>query len=395
MLAWIVRAALLGPSAFLLGFAAMADSAWFERHVVLPALYNAPPPWTLPALRLAATALGLVLAACAVVAARRATPGSFARVTLAVALSVGAWEPALRVLYRVWPVPETRLEAHLAAPDPRTGWAFVPGRSLDLPTPGGGRVIRYAIDAHGDRAAAASWIEDPQAPTVLIAGESIATGHGLLWDETFAARLGGLLQAQVVVTAEGGYGSDQAHLRAVDALARLAHPLAVVTTVLPVQLYRNLHDDRPHLVLRDGALELAPASGSNLRLRQLLVNDLPYLSDASLRRSLELTRAILHATAAAARARGAAALFVFPNFGPPRPLEAHAEAFMVSGLVDDLPHIVVDIDPSHRLPVDGHPDPEGARQIAAAIAEALARGGGEREAPNGGHGFPPIGPGGI
>jgi len=373
LLAWIVRALLLGPSAFLLGFAATADSAWFERHVVLPALYNPPPPWTLPALRLAAAALGLVLAACAVVAARRATPGGFARVALAVALSVCAWEPALRILYRVLPVPATRIEKHLAAPDPRTGWAFVPGRSVDVPTAGGGRVIRYAIDAHGDRAAAASWVEDPQAPTVLITGESIATGHGLLWDETFAARLGDMLHAQVVVTAEGGYGSDQAHLRAVDALARLAHPLAVVTTVLPVQLYRNLHDDRPHLVLRDdGALELAPASGSNLRLRQLLVNDLPYLSDASLRKSLELTRAILHATAAAARARGAKALFVFPSFGPPQPLEAHAEAFLVSALVDDLPHVVVDIDPSHRLPVDGHPDPEGARQIAAAIAEALA-----------------------
>jgi hypothetical protein len=47
---------------------------------------------------------------------------------------------------------------------------------------------------------------------------------------------------------------------------------------------------------------------------------------------------------------------------------------MVSALVDDLPHVVVDIDPSHRLPVDGHSDPEGARQLAAAIAEALARG---------------------
>ena len=53
----------------------------------------------------------------------------------------------------------------------------------------------------------------------------------------------------------------------------------------------------------------------------------------------------------------------------------------MSALVDDLPHIVVDIDPSHRLPVDGHPDSEGARQIAAAIAEALrARGHSAREA---------------
>ena len=366
-----MRASLLGPSALLLGFAAAADHAWFERHVVLPALFNPPPSWTLPALRLAAAALGLGLAACAVVAGRRATAGGFARVALAVVLAVCAWEPALRVLYRVLPVPATRLEARLAAPDPRTGWAFVPGRSVDLPTPGGGRVIRYAIDAHGDRAASADWVEDPRAPTLLIAGESTATGHGLQWDETFAARLGGLLQAQVVVAAEGGYGSDQAHLRALDALARLEHPLAVVTTVLPVQLYRNLHDDRPHFVLRDGRLELAPASGSNLRLRQLLVNDLPYLSDASLRKSLELTRAILHATAAAALARGAKPLFVFPSFGPPRPLEAHPEAFLVRALVDDLPHVVVDIDPARRLPVDGHPDPEGARQLAVAIAEAL------------------------
>jgi hypothetical protein len=374
LLAWIVRLSLLGPSAVLLGFAAAGDGAWFDRHVVLPAVFPPPPPWTLPALRLAAVAVGLVLAACAVAAGRRATPGAVARVALSVAMAVCASELALRILHRVLPVPETRIEARLAAPDPRTGWAFIPGRSVDLPAPGGGRVIRYSIDAHGDRAPSVEWVEDPQAPTVLVAGESIATGHGLLWNETFAARLGGLLHAQVVDVAEGGYGSDQAHLRAVDALARLAHPVAVVTTVLPVQLYRNLHDDRPHLVLRDGALMLAPASGSHLRLRQLLVNDLPYLSEAGLRKSLRLTHAILHATAAATRARGAQPLFVFPSFGPPRPLDAHPEAFIVSALLDDLPHIVVDIDPAHLLPGDGHPDPEGARQIAAAIAEALAPG---------------------
>jgi len=365
---------LLGPSALLLGFAATGDRAWFERHVVLPALYTPPPSWTLPALRLAAVALGLVLAACAVAAGRRATPGAVARVALAVALAVCTSELALRILYRVLPVPETRIEARLAAPDPRTGWAFIPRRSVDLPAPGGGRVIRYSIDAHGNRAASPDWVEDPQAPTLLIAGESIATGHGLLWNETFAARLSGLLHAQVVDVAEGGYGSDQAHLRAIDALARLAHPVAVVTTVLPVQLYRNLHDDRPHMVLRDGELMLVPASGSHLRLRQLLVNDLPYLGEAGLQKSLRLTHAILHATAAASRARGAQPLFVFPSFGSPRPLDAHPEAFIVRALLDDLPHIVVDIDPAQLLPGDGHPDPEAARQIAAAIAEALAPG---------------------
>ena len=339
----------------LLAFAAAANGAWFDRHVVLPAVYPPPPPWTLPAIRLAAAAMGLVLAACAVAVRRRATPGGVARVALSVALAVCASELGLRVLHRVLPVPETRIEARLAAPDPRTGWAFVPGRSVDLRGPDG-RMIRYAIDAHGDRAPSADWVEDPQAPTVVIAGESIATGHGLLWSETFAARLGGLLHAQVVDVAEGGYGSDQAHLRAVDALARLARPVAVVTTVLPVQLYRNLHDDRPHLVLQDGGLTLVPASGSRLRLRQFLVNDLPYLGEAGLEKSLRLTRAILQATAAAARERGAQPLFVVPSFGPPRPLDAHPEAFIVRPLLDGLPHVVVDIDPAHRLPGDGHPD---------------------------------------
>jgi hypothetical protein len=339
--------------------------------VVLPAVYPPPPPWTLPAIRVAAVAVGLALAGCAVAVRRRVTAGAFARVALSIALAVCASELSLRILHGVLPVPETRIEARLAAPDPRTGWAFIPGRSTDLRGPDG-RMIRYAIDAHGDRAPSADWVEDPQAPTLLIAGESIATGHGLPWNETFAARLGELLHLQVVDVAEGGYGSDQAHLRAVDALARLARPVAVVTTVMPVQLHRNLHDDRPHLVLREGALTLAPASGSRLRLRQLLVNDLPYLGEAGLRRSLGLTRAILHATAAAARARGAAPLFVVPLFGPPRPPDERPEAFIVRALVGDLPHVVVDIDPARLLPGDGHPDAEGARQIAAAVAGALA-----------------------
>jgi hypothetical protein len=372
VLARIARLSLLVAAAALLGLAAAANGAWFDRHVAIPALNPPPPSWTLPALRTAAAAAAAVLAACAVAAGRRATPGGVARVGLAVVLGVCASEVALRILRRIWPVPATRIEARLAAPDPRTGWAFVPGREVDLRVPGGS-VIRYAIDRHGDRAPAADWDEDPSAPTVLLTGESIATGHGLPWSDTIAARLSELLDAQVVVVAEGGYGSDQAHLRAVDALARFAHPLAVVTTVLPVQLFRNLHDDRPHLVLRGGVLTLAPASGSRLQLRQLLVNDLPYLSEARLQESLTLTRAILHATAEAARERGAYPLFVVPSTGPPRPLEAHPEAFIVHALLDDLPHIVVDIDPARMLPWDyGHPDVEGARQIATAIAEGLA-----------------------
>jgi hypothetical protein len=268
--------------------------------------------------------------------------------------------------------PDPRLEWILGVPDARTGWAFVPNRTMDLPRRGNQRPARYAIDAHGDRAPSQDWVEDPQAPTILITGESTAVGHGLQWPETFAAQLAEKLRVQVVNVAEGGYGSDQAHLRAVDALPRFAHPLAVVTLVLPVQLHRNIQDDRPRLVVRNGALVLEPASRSPFRLRQVFVDEIPYLSEAKLQGSLKLTRAILHATADVARARGARSLFVVPSLGPPRPTDAHAEAFVVHALLDDLPHVIVDIDPSHLIPWDGHPDAAGAGQIADAIAAVLA-----------------------
>jgi hypothetical protein len=373
MLRRIVFLMIAAPAAALLWFAATANDAWFQRHVVLPAYRLPPPAWALPALRIGAAALGLILAACAVVAGRRATAGGVARAGVALALSIGASELVLRHFQRPEPeMPNPRLEWILGLPDARTGWAFVPNRTMDLPRRGHQRLARYAIDAHGDRAPSQDWIEDPQAPTLIITGESTAVGHGLQWPETFAALLAEKLRVQVVNVAEGGYGSDQAHLRAVDALPRFAHPLAVVTLVLPVQLHRNIQDDRPRLVVRDGGLVLEPASRSPFRLRQIFVDEIPYLSEAELQRSLRLTRSILHATADAARARGAWPLFVVPSIGPPRPPDGHPEAFIVSALLDDLPHVVVDIDPTHLIAGDGHPDRAGARRIADAIAAALA-----------------------
>lgn len=142
-------------------------------------------------------------------------------------------------------------------------------------------------------------------------------------------------------------------------------------TVLPVQLQRNLRDDRPRLILRGGELQLLPARAVDVRLRQLLVNEIPYLSEARLQESLALTRAILEAAAGSARSRGARPLFVVPSYGPQRPLDTHPEAFIVHALLDGLPHVVVDIDSAHILPFDGHPDAEGAQKLAEAAAAAL------------------------
>jgi len=374
MLRGIVGAAIAVPAVFLIGFAAIANHAWFERHVLVPAYRLPPPAWTLPVVRIGATALGLGLAACAWAAARRATAGGVARVATALVLSVCASELVLRRLQRPEPeMPNPRLEWILGVEDPRTGWAFVPHRTMVLPPHGTQRRARYAIDAHGDRAATQDFVEDPQAPTILITGESTAVGHGLEWPQTFAARVSEKMHVQVVNVAEGGYGSDQAHLRAVDALPRFAHPLAVVTIVLPVQLHRNIQDDRPRLVVRGDALVVEPASRSPFRLRQVFVDEVPYLSEARLQASLRLTRSILHATADAARRRGALPLFVLTSIGPPRPPRERPEAFVVDALLDDLPHVVVDIDPSELIPRDGHPDAAGAARIADAIVESLGR----------------------
>src|SRR6476469_4109003 len=96
MLRRTVALLLAAPAALLLWFAAIANDAWFERHVVVPAYRLPPPGWALPALRLGPIALALALLACAVVAGRRATAGGVARVAAAPLLSAGASEFVLR-----------------------------------------------------------------------------------------------------------------------------------------------------------------------------------------------------------------------------------------------------------------------------------------------------------
>ena len=363
VLRWTVRFLLLAPASALLVAAAFADRAWWVRHVVVPACYLPPAEWKLAAFRIALASIGLVLAACAF-AARSPTPGGVARVAHSIALGLCAAELGLRLLERPESrTPHPRLEWLLGAPDARTGWSFVPGRTLRFGAPGGGPIVTYDVDAHGDRAPAPDFAEDPAAPTVLVAGESIALGHGLEWKDTFAAQVGERLHAQVVNVAEGGYGSDQAWLRASDALSRLQRPIALVTTVLPVQLHRNLDDARPHLVLRDGALVLAPAFRPRLRLRELIVDELQIMPSWRIANSEALTRAILSRMAEAARAHGARPLFVAPVFG-------RAPA-LLRELLAGLPSVTVELDPARIMPWDGHPDARGARQIADAVVAAL------------------------
>ena len=363
VLRWFIRIALVLAALGSLAAAARLDDAWWMRHVVTPACYLPPPFWMRGAVRGGLCLLGGALVFLAL-RTRRPTPGAVARSALAVALALCASEAALRLLER----PERRsrhprLEWLLGKSDPRTGWAFVPRSTLRFGAPGGGPVVDYRIDAHGDRAPAPEWVEDADAPTLLVTGESIAVGHGLSWKETFGAQAGARLGLQVVNVAEGGYGSDQALLRAREALLRLRRPVALVTVVLAVQLHRNLDDARPHLELRDGELQLLPAFAPHLLLRELLVDQLQILPEPRLQRSLLLTRAILDETARLARGSGARPLFVAPVFGP--------EPLLLRELLEGLPHVVVPLDPARIMPWDGHPDAQGAREIAEAVVFAL------------------------
>ena len=87
----------------------------------------------------------------------------------------------------------------------------------------------------------------------------------------------------------------------------------------------------------------------------------------------QLDAAIVRATSAAARSRGAEPLFIVPSFGPPRPLNEHPEAPIVQELFEQQaqPYLLIDIPQSRMMPENWHPDAIAARDIAAAAEHEL------------------------
>lgn len=359
--------------------AAVCDAAWFARHVRVPALYLPPPWWLLPLLRASLVALGTLVLATSARLARLATrPMELARAGLAVVLALCAGELILRQGERgttSWRA--RKLELRMGRPDARFGWVLLPSRAVSLAV-AGAAPIAYATDAWGDRASSAAQAPDRSRPSVVIAGESVGVGHGLPFEDTFAARLAVAMDLQLVNVSAGGYGTDQSLLRLEEALERLEKPAACVMVFLPLQLQRNVQDYRPRLALRDGRLVSLPAATGffqRLRLRDLWVNELPVLGDASLRESLAATGAALREGARRCRARGAKFVVLVVSVGPERPFEAHPESEVLRELLagQGLPFVLADVDVPELIPYDGHPGAAASRRIAAALHEALAR----------------------
>jgi len=374
---WIATTLCASCGAALLVAARALDGRWFERHVLLPWYYPWAPSWVSDT-RIAAATCGVILLALAWPLGRGAARSTFAgwlRILLAVVLGLATSEVVLRLKEHgttYWR--SLKLEFRFGREDPRFGWVLLPSRTTVLGPKE--RRTSYAIDAWGDRAASDARAPDPELPSLVVSGESIAVGHGVPYEQTFAAQMGEHLGLQVVNVACGGYGSDQAYLRLDAALARLKHPAAVVSTFVPVMLSRNVQDYRPRLVLRGGALELVPPARGFLagfRLRDLFVNELPYISEADLRDSMELTAAVVRETARTARAHGAEPVFAVFSIGADRALDDHAEASIVRALFVEqrLPFAIIDVHSEELIAGDGHPGPAAHRRIANVLDAVL------------------------
>jgi len=361
----------------LLVLAVQLDDAWFVRHVAVPAQYLLAPQWLHPVVRAVPAAFGVLLMLLSGPISR-ASAGDLVRNGLAALLACVPVEMLLRRDVNgatAWR--GKKLELKIGRPDPRYGWVLLPSRTTALGA-GGASPVPYAIDAWGGRAADDRGAPDPALPSLVVAGESIAVGHGLPFEQTFAALLAKRLGLQLVSVAAGGYGTDQALLRLEDTLPRLSRPVAMVMVVPLIQLERNLQDYRPRLELADGALSLAPpAQGflTGLRLRDVVVNELPLLGEDKLRRAIAVTAAELREAARVTRAHGAEPIFLAPMVGPRRPVDAHDEAQFLRPLFVEqgLPFVPIDLEPGELLPFDGHPGAAASQRIATALADALSQ----------------------
>jgi hypothetical protein len=72
---------------------------------------------------------------------------------------------------------------------------------------------------------------------------------------------------------------------------------------------------------------------------------------------------------ALAEAHGAVPLIVVPQFGPEEPVERMLRQRVLNET--GLPYVLVELDPSWRLPGESHPDARATGAIAAAVAARL------------------------
>jgi len=357
---WGVQALVVLAAVGLTGLAVAFDDAWLERHI-LPEFFQ---PRDEQLRLLDGVRAGLLLLAVLLIWPVRPWLARHRFVDIlptlvAVVLAFGAGEVLLRVLpwYSIHQLPAQREPQRER--DPRLGWRYRPDRvgRGEL----GGRSLEYAFDPAGHRVARRGEAVDYAQPSVLFLGESIVGGHGVTYDETIPARVGARLGLQPANLAVGGYATDQMYLHFREEWPRYRQPKAVVVLFMPLLFHRNLEHDRPHL---EPGLVWRPAS-DDWRLVQIVRRLVPARTQGEIDAATLMTRQALAQIVATARARGAVPLVLVPQLTKETPEEAAIRQRVLAG----LPHIVVPVDASWRVPNNRHPD----ARADAALADAVAR----------------------
>ena len=306
-----------------------------------------------------------------VVTGARSRAGRFARreptlalsVGVAIVLALGAAEVALKYV-KIQPAEWLFSdEEPRRQPDARLGWTFVPSRSGHKTI--GGRDITYTFDAHGYRVRSLDEPVDLARPSILFTGESVMVGEGLMWDESVPARVSEALGIQSANLAVHGYSTDQAYMRLETDLPRFRKPVAVVALFMTGLFGRNFDRDRPHLLR---GLLWQPARPRS-RLTSLAQVFVPYRSNGAIETNTAITREVLLATAALARAHGAIPVILVSQFGHDDERDQVLRHRILDGT--GLSYAFVEIDPSWRIPWDRHPDVRAARAMADGVVEAV------------------------
>ena len=361
----IVETAIAAVGVALVAATIAANQSWLDRHF-LPSFFM-PRHWYVlieSTVRCVVGGAGALLVFGRARLARLMAHawGTALQVVVAAMLAIVASEFALRW---VQPRPTEWLAAEeepRRQVDSQLGWVLAKarvGRSRIS-----GRTIEYAIDAAGDRVQRVDDPVDHGRPVIVFVGESVMFGEGLAWDESIPAQVGAKLEIQSANLAVHGYSTDQMYLRLTRELPRFTHPDAVVSIFMTELFGRNLDQDRPHL---GPGLEWHPAEQAPrvVSLTGLLV---PYRRDATVDLGVSMTREVLRAIVRLAHSRGAAALVVVPQFGGEDDVQ---RALRERIFTEDIPQLLVRLDPDWRLPWDRHPNARGAQAIAAAVAARL------------------------
>ena len=319
--------------------------------------------------------------------------------TMSVMLTLGVAETACRLLdlpvrYRV-----PRAEDVTATFDSELGWAYISNRSVISSFGVPPRRIPSHFDDIGARVRAPGVTHDPAAPTVLLVGDSLTMGHGVVFDETFAGRLEAMADFpyQVVNLGVQAFGTDQSLLMLMRHVQRF-NTKVVVYTFIDDHVVRNATDDRRVLqvgayvvgtkplfgVRPDGTLYLRKAPHrladhhSTPRLWEFLQIAWNRLGP---RPSIPLTRALVQEMRRVSEANGAAFILIF--WRGPWTTRSGLGASIFDSMNLDILDTGADAPADWRhwtIPGDGHPDARAHARVAQLLYQRLMRGPGHPRA---------------